>query len=311
MEENSQRESGGSAHEGSTVDGHRPPVTVIGLGPMGRALAGAILKAGHPLTVWNRTGAKADSLVAQGAVLAESAAEAVTASPLTIVCVLDYDAAQAIADPLSEALRGRTLVNLTADSPVRARQMAEWATDNGIHYMDGAILTPTSTIGQDSAVVLYSGPEAVYRFHRQTLAAIGGSSVYLGEDPGRAAAYDVSLLDIFWTTMSGYVHALALAKAENIGAKELLPFAQGISAILPGIMTGLAEQADSGQYPGHGSTLLSASAGMEHIIHTAHAHGIDTSVLAAAHDIAKRAIDAGWGEAGFAYLTEVVRREAE
>ncbi|WP_233531474.1 NAD(P)-dependent oxidoreductase [Paenibacillus alkalitolerans] len=296
-------------HNSETHTLNRAPVTVIGLGPMGRALAGAFLKAGHPTTVWNRTAGKADALTAQGAVLAETAAEAVAASPLTIVCVLDYDVVHAIVGPLGEALRGRTLVNLTADSPIRARQTAEWAAVHGIEYLDGAIMTPTTTIGQSSAVVLYSGTEAAYQAHLQTLASIGGTSVHLGEDPGRAAAYDVSLLDIFWTSMSGYIHALTLAKAENISANELLPFAQGISSILPDIMAGLAEQVDRGQYPGHGSNLRSAAAGMEHIIDTANSHGIDTSVLIAANDIAKRAIDAGHGTDGFARLTEVIRKK--
>lgn len=44
------------------------PVTVVGLGSMGRALAGAFAGAGHPTTVWNRTPAKAAPLVAKGAV---------------------------------------------------------------------------------------------------------------------------------------------------------------------------------------------------------------------------------------------------
>ncbi|WP_248927718.1 NAD(P)-dependent oxidoreductase [Paenibacillus hamazuiensis] len=292
-----------------TRTANRVPVTVLGLGPMGRALAGAFLKAGHPTTVWNRSAGKADVLAAQGAMPADTAAEAVAASPLTIVNVRDYDAVHEIVGSLGEALKGRTLVNLTSDSPIRARQTAEWAAGHGVEYLDGAIMTPTTTIGQNSAVVLYSGSKAVYEAHRHTLSSIGGTSVHLGEDPGRAAAYDVSLLDIFWTAMSGYIHALTLAKAEHISAKELLPFAQGISGILPDIMAALAEQVDNGQYPGLGSNLLSAAAGMEHIVDTAHAHGIDTSVLSAAGNIAKRAIDAGHGADGFASLTEVLRKK--
>lgn len=49
-----------------------PPVTVVGLGLMGRSLGRAFLRAGHPTTVWNRTPAKADALVAEGARLASS-----------------------------------------------------------------------------------------------------------------------------------------------------------------------------------------------------------------------------------------------
>ncbi|GIO34556.1 MULTISPECIES: NAD(P)-dependent oxidoreductase [Paenibacillus] len=217
--------------EGNRANDKHPPVTVIGLGPMGRALAGAFLKAGHPTIVWNRSAGKAEALADQGAVLAKTAAEAVAASRLTIVCVRDYDAVHDIVEPIGEGLRGRTLVNLTSDSPIRARQTAEWAAGHGIDYLDGAIMTPITTIGQNSATVLYSGSKAVFEAHRSVLSTIGGASVHLSEDAGRAAAYDVSLLDMYWTTISGYMNAPALAKAENISGKELLPFAQGISGI--------------------------------------------------------------------------------
>lgn len=70
----------------------RPPVTVIGLGAMGRALAGAFLDNGHPTTVWNRTAGKAGELTKRGATEAATAAEAIAASPVVVVCVLDYDA---------------------------------------------------------------------------------------------------------------------------------------------------------------------------------------------------------------------------
>jgi 3-hydroxyisobutyrate dehydrogenase-like beta-hydroxyacid dehydrogenase len=65
------------------------PVTVLGLGSMGQALARAFSAAGHPVTVWNRTPGKAEPLMAEGATLAPDAAGAVAASPLTIVCLLD------------------------------------------------------------------------------------------------------------------------------------------------------------------------------------------------------------------------------
>ena len=78
------------------------PVTVIGLGLMGQALAGAFLRAGHPTTVWNRTAAKAEQLVGEGAKLAGSVGDAVAASPLVVVCVSDYTAVRELFEPLGE-----------------------------------------------------------------------------------------------------------------------------------------------------------------------------------------------------------------
>jgi hypothetical protein len=118
----------------------------------------------------------------------------------------------------------------------------------------------------------------------------------------------VALLDIFWTAMSGYAHALALAKAEGIAAQELLPYARGISDLLPDIMGEFARNADKGHYPGEQSTTVSAAAGMAHIIDAARARGIDASVLSAARAVAQRAIDAGHGTDGFARLADVLGR---
>jgi len=289
------------------IDG-RSPVTVIGLGPMGQALAGAFLASGHPTTVWNRTAAKAEALVARGASLADTVADAVAASPLTIACVIDYDAVRALVEPAADALKGRTLVNLTADTPERARRMAAWAAEHGVDYLDGAIMTPTPTIGGPAAVVLYSGPEEIHRTHRRTLASLGGTSAYLGADPGRAAAHDIALLDLFWTSMSGLVHAFALASAENIAARDLAPLAKGIGALLPDIIDEFAEHVDNGEHPGDESTIVSAAASMEHIIHAARARGIDTGVMSAAQAVARQAIEAGRGGESFSLLAEVLKR---
>jgi 3-hydroxyisobutyrate dehydrogenase-like beta-hydroxyacid dehydrogenase len=283
-------------------DGNRSPVTVLGLGPMGSALAGAFLASGHRTTVWNRTAAKADALVARGALHARSVAEAVDASPLVVVCVIDYDAVAEILGGAVDALQGRTVVNLSADSPERARAMAAWAGEHGVAYLDGAIMTPTETIGGPAAVVLYSGPTTVFDAHRAALASLGGTAAHLGTDPGRAAAHDVALLDMFWTAMSGVVHGFALAAAEGIDATALAPYARGIGELLPPIIDEFAEHIDAGHHPGDASTLASAAAGMQHVVESAAARGIDTTALSAARLIAQRAIDAGHGNDGFSRL---------
>ena len=68
------------------------PVTIIGLGPMGRAMATTLMTAGHPVTVWNRTPARADELMAAGAARAATPTSAVAASDLVILSFTDYQA---------------------------------------------------------------------------------------------------------------------------------------------------------------------------------------------------------------------------
>ncbi|MDT0319383.1 NAD(P)-dependent oxidoreductase [Streptomyces millisiae] len=283
-------------------------VTVLGLGPMGRALAGAFLDAGLRTTVWNRTPGRDGELVARGATSARTAEEAVAASGLTVVCVVNYDAADAVLrrPAVADALKGRTVVNLTADTPNRARDAAAWAAEHGIDYLDGAIMTPTTTIGTPDAVFLYSGPEALHRAHRPVLDALGGTHTHLGTEISRAAAYDIALLDIFWTAMAGYAHALAVARAEGVTARELAPFARGIATILPPLFERGAEDIDNGRYADGINPITSAVSTMSHIVHTSEEHGIDASLMRAAEGLARRAIARGDGTDGFLRVVDVM-----
>src|ERR1700730_9864329 len=108
-------------------------VTVLGLGSMGAALTRALLKRGHAVTVWNRTADKAASLVSEGAKLAHSPAEAAAASPLVIMCVLDYAAANGIlAGPgVAGAVSGKTLVQLSTGIPEQVYAQQTWVRDQG------------------------------------------------------------------------------------------------------------------------------------------------------------------------------------
>jgi 3-hydroxyisobutyrate dehydrogenase-like beta-hydroxyacid dehydrogenase len=268
-------------------------VTVLGLGPMGYALAAAFATAGHPTTTWNRTATRPTP---PDTTRATSAADAVAASPLTVVCLLDYDATRAVLAAATDELKGRHLVVLTSGSPESARELATWAADHGITYTDGAIMTPTDSIGTDAAVVLHSG-------HEVDLAALGGTQRFLGTDPGRAAGYDVALLDLFWTSVAGVVHAFAMARAENIPATELAPLARGIGTLIPWVIDEIGGRVETDHHADGTSNIASAAAGMAHIIETAEAREIDVSVLRAAHALATRAIEAGHGADDLSRLT--------
>ena len=118
--------------------------------------------------------------------------------------------------PAADALGGRTVVNLTADTPERARKAAAWAAEHGIDYLDGAIMTPTTTIGGPSAVVIYSGPEAVYQAHRATLAGLGGTGSHPGDEANISSAE------------AGMAHIQDAALARGIDA-SLITAARGMA----------------------------------------------------------------------------------
>lgn len=130
--------------------------------------------------------------------------------------------------------------------------------------------------------------------------------MYLGEDPGRAAAHDIVLLDLFWTAMIGMTHAFAPARAEGNAATGIAPYMGGIAELLPGIAVQFGQQVGAGEHPGTDSAIASAAAAMEHIMHAGEERGVDATVLSAALAQVQRAVAAGHGADGFSRLAETV-----
>ena len=96
---------------------------VLGLGDMGAALAGALLQAGFPTFVWNRTTDKARPIVYAGAVLADSPADLAAKSDVLVVCVSTYEIADSLLrEPEVESrLKGKTIIQLTTGTPQQGR----------------------------------------------------------------------------------------------------------------------------------------------------------------------------------------------
>ncbi|GAA2695530.1 NAD(P)-binding domain-containing protein [Nonomuraea recticatena] len=291
------------------------PVTVIGLGPMGRAIAAAFLAAGHPTTVWNRTAGKADELLASGATWADSPLAALDASEVAIVCVIDADAVDAILDrAVAESdrrgLPSTTLVNLTSEGPERTRELAARAEKLGLAYLDGSIMTPAAAIGTEATRILYSGPAELFDRHREKLAALGGTAVHLGADPGRAASFDVALLNLFWSSITGLMHSFALAARHHVPATALASHAQQMAQLVADLIPGLATEIDAGRFSGEeSSSLTSIAASLEHIVHALDQAEVSSAVTRAAKEVIDAAVSAGHGDDAPTRLAEFLSRD--
>jgi 3-hydroxyisobutyrate dehydrogenase-like beta-hydroxyacid dehydrogenase len=283
---------------------HTTPVTVLGLGLMGHALAGAFLRAGHPTTVWNRTPAKADDLVARGATLADSPATAIAAAPLVVVCVSDYDA---VADVLDGPLDGRVVVNLTSGTPSRARALADQVAGRGGGYLDGGIMAVPEAIGTADAVIALSGPRPLYDAHASTLDSLG-TGLHLGEDPGLSATHEMATLVLMWGMLDGFLNGVAILNTAGVSATAYLPIAQMAIDTVSGWLPGYARQADDGSYPADDGTVHTHLAAMAHVVEESESLGVNTELARLVKALAERAVTAGHGTSGYMALVEQFRK---
>ncbi|MGX4652236.1 NAD(P)-dependent oxidoreductase [Micromonospora sp. SCSIO 07396] len=284
---------------------HHDPVAVLGLGPMGQALATALISAGIPTIVWNRTPERAEPLVTRGAVAAPTVAGAVRAAAVVVTCLRSPAAVDSVL-AAHDDWAGRTVIDVTTGQPDEARKLAKWAEGNGVDLVKGAILTPTPTIGTPAAVTLWCGDRPTVDAVMPTLAAFGGTPAHLGPDPGATAAYEMALFDLFGTAVTGLLHAFALASAEGIDPRSFARYAAGIAPMLAELVGRFADDIAADQFPGDRSTVASVGASITHVIEATDAHGIDSGMLRAARSVIERTIAAGHGEDGLARLAQVL-----
>lgn len=281
----------------------RKHVGVLGLGRMGTALAGALLGAGHDVSVWNRSPLKAGPLLDRGAKLAATPAEAASAD-VVLSCLSTYDSQQPVLE--AAGLSGRPLVNLTSGTPEQARTAAKWAASAGIDYVDGVIMAVPQQIGTPVAQVLYSGSEPAFAAQRDVLAVLG-TPVFVGEDAGLAALYDLALLGIMWSTMAGYLQALALVGTEGVTPEQFTPMALAWHSAVAGLLPGIGEQVASGDYATDVSALDINAAGLAMLVETSRGQGVSTAVPAVLRELFDRAVAAGHGSHAIASVIEEIR----
>ncbi|MEU6661157.1 NAD(P)-dependent oxidoreductase [Streptomyces sp. NPDC046821] len=135
-------------------------IAFLGLGHMGAPMARHLLDAGHPLTVWNRTPAKAAPLVERGAVLADSPADAVRGADVVITMLASPDAVSEVADAIVPVLPSGTYwVEMSTIGPDAVRQLAARVGD-GVTFVDAPVMGSTDKAEAGELGILAGGDAA-------------------------------------------------------------------------------------------------------------------------------------------------------
>ncbi|MEU7282087.1 NAD(P)-binding domain-containing protein [Streptomyces sp. NPDC045431] len=288
----------------------RIPVTVVGLGSMGSALAEAFIGAGHPTTVWNRTPSKGAPLVAKGAVQPPALDAAIAASPLVIACLTTYESTIEALEPAAGALEGRALVTLNSGSPAGAREMAAWALAHGARHLDGAIKNVPSAVGAEDTLLYYGGDGGVFDEFAPTLRVMGGDTVYLGPDPDLAALYEMAVGGTLLPALVGFFQGAAALQARGLTAASMVRFSVKWFEMINSVLPVFAEEIDRGDYSAPGSSVNLFLAGAAHDEELGREADLDMEWHKPFHELLRRAVDAGYGDHSVSALTEVLKKNS-
>ncbi|MFZ0619293.1 MAG: NAD(P)-dependent oxidoreductase [Candidatus Acidiferrales bacterium] len=211
----------------------KPAVGLMGLGLMGNPMGQNLLKAGFPLTVWNRTAAKAAELVQQGARLAATPREAAAASDVLLMIVSDPPAVEKIlwgADGALEGLRsGSTLIDSSTISPDLARREAVACAERGADFLDAPVTGGDWGAKKGELVFMIGGREEVLERVKPVLSVLGKKFFLLGPN-GAGQTVKLAMNLLLALEVNALAESLALAAAAGVAGERLIEVMQSSMA---------------------------------------------------------------------------------
>jgi len=159
-------------------------VTFIGLGTMGAGMASNILKAGHELTVHNRTREKEKILAAAGARSAATPREAASGAEIIVICVSDTPDVEEIVlgddGVIHGASAGAVVVDMSTISPTATRRMAAKLGDKGIKMLDAPVSGGSEGAQNGTLAIMVGGDAADFETALPILEAMGKTVTHVG-----------------------------------------------------------------------------------------------------------------------------------
>ena len=212
-------------------------VGLIGLGLMGRPMGMNLLKAGHKLTVWNRTPERANELVAAGAVLAKTPYEAAEASEFLLTIVSDPPALESVLwgqegknDGALAGLRaGSIYVDSSTISPSLVGRIAAACRQRGVAFLDAPVTGGDWGAREGNLVFMIGGDEKTLRKAEPILGVMGKKWFHLGPS-GAGQTMKLAMNAILALEVGAMAEALALVTRAGLKGEQLVEVMQASMA---------------------------------------------------------------------------------
>ena len=275
---------------------------------MGSGMAANLLKAGFPLSVYNRTAAKAEPLRQQGANVAGTPAEAASGADVVIAMLSDDDASREAWSGSEGALGavkpGMILVEASTVTPEWIAELDGLAREHGAHLLDAPVTGSRVQAAAGQLTFLVGGREETLADATPVLEAMSKAIVYLGPVGSGAK---MKLINNFLCGVQAASLAEGLAWIERSG----LNLDKALSVLKNGapgspLLAGLADRMVARNYEVNFALRL-MSKDLLYAMRVASACGVDLTTGTRARDLFESAAGAGYGEKDMAAIIEPLR----
>ena len=208
-------------------------VGYVGLGVMGNSIVRRLLAAGHQVTVWNRTRAKAEPLLAAGAGWADSPREVAAAGDLVFTMVTNTEAVRAVTEGeegvLAGLRKGAIYIDMSTASPANTRALAERVAAVGASMLDSPVSGTSLTVDQGKASLMVGGQPDAFERAKTVLEAIGPRVIHVGPS-GSAVTMKIAV------NLSLAVQMLAFSEGVLLAEKSGIPREKAVEVMLASVV---------------------------------------------------------------------------
>ena len=284
----------------------KPRVALLGLGTMGAGMAGRLLSAGFPLSVYNRNAERARPFAERGATLASSPREAASHAEIIISMVADDVASRDIwlgpNGALSAARSGAVLIECSTLSVGWIKELATSASQVNCELLDAPVTGTKPHAESGQLLFLVGGSAEALDRARPVLSILGRDAIHLGPTGSGAL---MKLINNFLAAVQAVSFGEALSLIEAGG----LDHAKAISILTEGapgspILKRVAERVASGDFTPHFHLTLMAK-DVTYAIEEGRRRQVNMQTAAAALAAFKQAVASGLGEKDFTAVVQV------
>jgi 3-hydroxyisobutyrate dehydrogenase-like beta-hydroxyacid dehydrogenase len=208
-------------------------IGLIGLGLMGRPMGMNLLKAGHSLTVWNRTASRAEELVARGAVLAKTPKEVAAASDVLITIVSDPPALESVLwgsngdshGALAGLKPGSVYIDSSTVSPALEKKVAAACRERGVRFLDAPVTGGDWGAREGNLVFMIGGDAETLKEVEPILGVMGKKWFHLGPN-GAGQTIKLAMNAILALEVGAVAEAIGLVTKAGLAGEQLLEVLQ-------------------------------------------------------------------------------------
>ena len=194
----------------------KPLLAWLGTGLMGSPMAERLLASGYPVSVWNRTRAKAEPLTDFGAAIAETPADAVANSNIVLTMLSDAGAVEFALSGVD--LSGKAVVQMSTIGPSENLRLANRVGDAGGSYLEAPVLGSIPEARSGRLIIMAGGAEALFTKLKPILSCLGPEPRLVGP-VGQASALKLALNQLIASLTVAFSTSLAFVEENNVNVE--------------------------------------------------------------------------------------------